>query len=191
MGVSTDNSQVRCFWRKMWSLPVPHKIRHFVWRSCRDILPMKTNLMRRKVVQDGICGQCRNKEETLGHVLWNCQKARETWEYSKVASFGLSNNVSFHDFLWQMLMHNRVEEDKVAKNGGSYEQEDSHPLGAVEAKAFEAGLLFAKDIGIQDLILEGDSITIHKAICETSTPPSSVEPVIEGMHTICKDFALC
>ena len=23
--------------------------------------------------------------------------------------------VSFHDFLWQMLMHDRVEEDKVAK----------------------------------------------------------------------------
>ena len=99
----------------MWSLPVPHKIRHFVWRSCRDILPMKTNLMRQKVVQDGICNKCGNKEETPGHVLQNCQKARETWDCSKVASFGLSNNVSFYDFLWQMPMHNRVEEDKVAK----------------------------------------------------------------------------
>ena len=115
IGASSDNSQVQCFWRNMWSLPVPHKIWHFVWRSCRDILPMKTNLMRQKVVQDGICDKCRNKEKTPGHVLWNCQKARETWECSKVASFGLSNNVSFHDFLWQMIMHNRVEEDRVAK----------------------------------------------------------------------------
>ena len=57
-----------------------------------------------------------------------------------------------------------------------------------EAKAFEAGLLFAKDIGIQDLILKGDSITVHRAFCEMSTPPSSVGPVIEGMHTICKDL---
>ena len=34
------------------------------------------------------------------------------------------------------------------------------PLGAVEAeaKAFETGLQFAKDIGVQDIILEGDSI---------------------------------
>ena len=40
------------------------------------------------------------------------------------------------------------------------------PLGAleVEAKAFEAGLLFAKDIGIQELVLEGDSITIYNAL---------------------------
>ena len=34
------------------------------------------------------------------------------------------------------------------------------PLGAVEAeaKAFETGLQFAKDIRVQDIILEGDSI---------------------------------
>ena len=38
------------------------------------------------------------------------------------------------------------------------------PLGAVEAEAmaYEAGLLFAKDIGIQDFIVEGDSLVIHR-----------------------------
>uniref|UniRef100_A0A7N2RBZ2 RNase H type-1 domain-containing protein n=1 Tax=Quercus lobata TaxID=97700 RepID=A0A7N2RBZ2_QUELO len=48
-----------------------------------------------------------------------------------------------------------------------------------EAKALEAGLLFAKDIGIQDFILEGDSIIVYRALCEMSTLPSSVELVIE------------
>ena len=64
------------------------------------------------------------------------------------------------------------------------------PLGAleVEAKAFEAGLLFAKDIGIQELVLEGDSITIYNALCEISSPPSSVEPIIVGVNALCSDF---
>jgi len=64
------------------------------------------------------------------------------------------------------------------------------PLGAIaaEAKAFEAGLLFAKDIGIQEVVLEGDSIIIYNALFEISSPPSSVEPIIEGMHALCRDF---
>ena len=64
------------------------------------------------------------------------------------------------------------------------------PLGAVEAeaKAFEAGILFAKDIGIQEFILEGDSTIIYKAQCDSSSPPSAVELVIIGMHALCRDF---
>nr|POE66895.1 hypothetical protein CFP56_28318 [Quercus suber] len=64
------------------------------------------------------------------------------------------------------------------------------PLGAVEAEAkpFEVGLLSAKDIGIQEFVLEGDSTIIYKALCEISSPPSSVEPVIVGMHALCRDF---
>ena len=36
------------------------------------------------------------------------------------------------------------------------------PLGPleIEAKAFEVGLQFTKDVGIHDLILEGDSLVI-------------------------------
>ena len=50
------------------------------------------------------------------------------------------------------------------------------PLGALEAKAkaFVARLLLARDIGIQDVILEGDSLVIYNALCEASLPPSSV-----------------
>lgn len=49
-------------------------------------------------------------------------------------------------------------------------------LGAMEAeaKAFEAGLLLAKDIGIQDIILEGDSSVIHSALFELSLLSSSL-----------------
>ena len=64
------------------------------------------------------------------------------------------------------------------------------PLGAIEAeaKAFEVGLLVAKDIGIQEVVLEGDSIIIYNALYDVSNPPSSVEPIIKGMHALCKYF---
>lgn len=49
---SSDCSQVHLFWKKLWALPLPHKVRHFAWRACRDSLPTKINLMWRGVVQD-------------------------------------------------------------------------------------------------------------------------------------------
>ena len=64
------------------------------------------------------------------------------------------------------------------------------PLGAVEAEAmaYEAGLMLAKEIGIQDFIIEGDSLVIHQALCEASTPPSSVAAVVQGMQELCRKF---
>ena len=116
VGTSSDNSQVRQFWRRIWSLPVPHKLRHFVWRVCKEILPTKANLMKRKVLQHGICEECCTKVETTGHVLWSCKKAKDTWAYSKVvAPTGGEECVSFHDFLWQLVMVDKVEEDKLAR----------------------------------------------------------------------------
>lgn len=46
-----------------------------------------------------------------------------------------------------------------------------NPMGAleVEAKAFEAGLLFAKEVGIHDVVLEGDSLIIYNALCGSLT----------------------
>ena len=60
------------------------------------------------------------------------------------------------------------------------------PLGVVEAEAmaYEMGMMFAKDIGIQDFIIEEDSLVIHHALCEASTPPSSVAAVVQGMKEI-------
>ena len=65
------------------------------------------------------------------------------------------------------------------------------PLGAVEAEAvaYEQGLMFARDIGIHNFIIEGDSLIIHHALSEVSTPPSSVAAIIQGMQEMCKEFS--
>ena len=64
------------------------------------------------------------------------------------------------------------------------------PLGAVEAeaKAWEAGLLFAKDVSVHEVVLEGDSLVVYNALCGTSPPPSSVASIVLGMQDLCKEF---
>ena len=64
------------------------------------------------------------------------------------------------------------------------------PLGPLEvqAKAFEAGIQFAKDVGIQDFIVEGDSLILYNALCRNTSPPSSVAAVVSGMTMMCGDL---
>ena len=63
------------------------------------------------------------------------------------------------------------------------------PLGPleVEAKAFESGLQSAKDVGLQEFILEGDSLNVVHALEGLSPPSVSVMPIIYGIHSSCHD----
>lgn len=50
-----DESHMRSFWKKLWKVRVPHKVKHFAWRAAKDILPTKANLVQRHVLGDGTC----------------------------------------------------------------------------------------------------------------------------------------
>ena len=38
------------FWKSIWRIKVPGKIKHFIWKACSNSLPTKENLLRRKVL---------------------------------------------------------------------------------------------------------------------------------------------
>ena len=71
------------FWNKMWKLPVPPKVRNFMRRACSDILPTSANLCRMRVLVDPSCTICRQHDETVAHVLWECSLARNVWAMVK------------------------------------------------------------------------------------------------------------
>ena len=64
------------------------------------------------------------------------------------------------------------------------------PFGAIEmeAKALEARLQFARDIGIQDFILESDSLSLIRTLMGLSPPPSSVDSVVQGLLEFSREF---
>ena len=64
------------------------------------------------------------------------------------------------------------------------------PLGAIEteSKAIEIGLLFAQDIGIQDIVVESDCLIMIQALEGTSAPPSMVLAVTQGILDLSMGF---
>lgn len=83
-GSSSGWDNLRLFWKKVWKLHTPHKIRHFSWRACRDILPTKSNLKHRGVIQNDMCSICGEGVEDSGRVFWLCSKAKEVWSGAKL-----------------------------------------------------------------------------------------------------------
>ena len=55
----------------------------------------------------------------------------------------------------------------------------------IEAKAFEVGLQFAKDVGLQEFILERDSLNVYCALAGLSPSPAVVAPIVYGILDSC------
>ena len=53
----------------IWSLNVPNKIHHFIWRSINDTLPTKLNLHKRHITQNFLCERCCCETEDVIHAI--------------------------------------------------------------------------------------------------------------------------
>jgi hypothetical protein len=66
----------KLIWKFLWSLKVPNQVKASTWRACHDILPTKSNLLKRKVIEEDICPYCNLEMETLVHAIWLCLTPR-------------------------------------------------------------------------------------------------------------------
>ena len=77
-GGSNLDSQKK-FWKGIWQLRVPNKIRHFAWRICNNALPTLVNLHRCSIVPSPIYAQCQNYPEDALHAIWCCETIKGAW----------------------------------------------------------------------------------------------------------------
>lgn len=116
-GTMSNGGSLRKFWRSLWCLNIPHKICHFAWRSCKDILPTKENLVKRKGLLEGSYEACHQELESSGHLFWGCESVGEVWSLSKLFPLSLAINFnSFMDKIWYGLMEAKWEQERIEKN---------------------------------------------------------------------------
>lgn len=67
-------------WGKIWRLNIPYKIRTFLWRLCRNNVPVR-NLLRVKGIHVPIsCVMCTGEVEHLFHLFFDCEFAKCCWK---------------------------------------------------------------------------------------------------------------
>jgi hypothetical protein len=54
-------------------------VKDFCWKACNNILPTKTNIFHKRVVDNMKCSCCEFEDETILHMLWECQATRDVW----------------------------------------------------------------------------------------------------------------
>ena len=77
---SSSSSGESHLWSSIWSASVPPKVRTFMWRACKDILPTQTKLFEKRCIHTYTCLWCCEEAETSDHVLWQCEFAQKVWK---------------------------------------------------------------------------------------------------------------
>lgn len=101
-GDCSDASKMTNLWKSIWNLEYPNKIKHFMWRACKDILSTNHYLARRKVTFEDRCAACGEKESSA-HTLWDCRLAFEVWKESGIKLLRWNNTQrDFLEVYWKL-----------------------------------------------------------------------------------------
>lgn len=101
-GGSSNNLRMRTMWNEIWKLNCPNKIKHFMRRLCKNILPTKQHLKTKGIIQENECDFC-GLSESSGHTLWGCKVSLEVWGATRLKLPLIQNPPrDFIDIVWMI-----------------------------------------------------------------------------------------
>lgn len=62
-------------WIRIWSLLVPHKVKIFIWRFCRNTIPVHWRLSLKGIHLPITCPMCNADVAHVLHIFFDCQSA--------------------------------------------------------------------------------------------------------------------
>ena len=73
---TSDMLALGYWWKYIWLLKVPTKVKIFLWRACNDWIPTMVNLVRRKIAVSPMCPIFNSSPETTAHAPWGCSNLK-------------------------------------------------------------------------------------------------------------------
>lgn len=84
------------FYKRLWNLELPSKIKITIWRCSRNYLPNYSNLHYKRLMGLATCRRCHTGAETREHLFRDCPVAKEIWEKLNIC---WPSSVANYDFL--------------------------------------------------------------------------------------------
>ncbi|CAL1353594.1 unnamed protein product [Linum trigynum] len=76
------NHQDQRLWKNIWQLPVPERVRCFIWLVAHERISCNAQRMARHITQDPFCFRCATQIETALHIFRDCPPAAFLWARS-------------------------------------------------------------------------------------------------------------
>lgn len=112
-GESSNTSNMKTLWNRIWKAEVPGKVKNFMWRACKNILPTKLSLFRRQLAPNDICQECGSAQESTGHVLCLCERAKEAWNYCHLGKLMCTVTADFIDVFWRVCQDSSSDDERI------------------------------------------------------------------------------
>ncbi|XP_075670266.1 uncharacterized protein LOC142640041 [Castanea sativa] len=181
-----DLTPTRRLWKGVWGLRVPNRVKTVLWRAGSDALPSRANLKKRKIINEDLCPGCNLESETTHHALWLCPALSSVWE---VRWTPLPRD-------WVKVNFDRAifKEKNLAGLGGVIRNDQGHVMATftqtiplptsvemVEVLAARSAIGFAKELSLNQVLIEGDSEVIIKALTKGGMDSSSFGHIIKDI----------
>ena len=102
-----DNSM----WQKVWGFHSPPKLKHFLWRACKNSLLVNKVRKYRHFSNSEMCPRCLIALETLCHALFECSTIGDLWTAHPCSKlFSDAPRDSFASCFKWVLSHANAEE---------------------------------------------------------------------------------
>jgi hypothetical protein len=79
-GERSTAGEMYTVWKSIWSMQMPDVVKNFLWKVGNNLLPTKSNLLKKRIVEDSACPICLQLPEDTFHILWRCPSATAVWQ---------------------------------------------------------------------------------------------------------------
>ncbi|KAM6557738.1 hypothetical protein CsatB_004757 [Cannabis sativa] len=105
-----SESEASDFWKALWSLKLPPKIKNLMWRAGSNCLPTLSQLASKRVPVNTRCPLCEEMDETISHILLTCRVVKLAWERVGIGTMVVAAGSVFMD--WCRLVFTPLTAEK-------------------------------------------------------------------------------
>ncbi|KAA3481347.1 reverse transcriptase [Gossypium australe] len=94
----------RDFYKKLWKIEIPTKVKNFIWKISWNYIASKVNLRVRRLGNSRLCPRYSGGEESLNHLFRECPVSAEIWRLLSDVDLTGFTNVEFSEWLTMAMV---------------------------------------------------------------------------------------